>query len=70
MYQGRPRLGFAAELLKVTDQIASEMESVTIPFLIIHGEDDEVTGEQLSALLLDVDCIQMNGKRKLPFRFR
>ena len=48
MYRGRPRLGFAAELLRVTDQIASEMESVTVPFLIIHGEDDEVTGAHVS----------------------
>ncbi|KAG8080091.1 hypothetical protein GUJ93_ZPchr0007g4309 [Zizania palustris] len=52
-YSGRPRLGTAVELLRVTDELAARLGGVTIPFLVVHGSADEVTDPAISRVLYD-----------------
>ncbi len=42
-YRGAWRIGLAAELLKVSEELQSRVKELTLPLLVIHGEDDEIT---------------------------
>eukprot|EP00897_Mesotaenium_endlicherianum_P005222 jgi/Mesen1/4728/ME000241S03764 len=47
-YVGKPRLAFAFELLRATQEIADHMEDFRVPFLALHGEKDVVTDPAVS----------------------
>ncbi|KAJ0983949.1 hypothetical protein J5N97_002305 [Dioscorea zingiberensis] len=50
-YKGRPRLKTAVELLQVSLDIEENLDKVSLPFLIVHGEEDKVTDPSVSKLL-------------------
>lgn len=50
-YDRRHRLGTALELLRVCDHLESTLHEVEHPFLIVHGEADQVTDPAVSAAL-------------------
>ncbi|KAF6165761.1 hypothetical protein GIB67_012658 [Kingdonia uniflora] len=52
-YKDKPRLGTAAELLKITDEIEKRLEEVSLPLLIMHGEADVVTDVSVSKALYE-----------------
>ncbi|KAE8670709.1 Ribosomal L29 family protein [Hibiscus syriacus] len=47
-YKGPPRLKSAYELLRVSTDIERSLQEVTIPFIVLHGEDDKVTAPHVS----------------------
>lgn len=52
-YKGRPRLKTGYELLRVSTDIEQRLQEITLPFLVLHGEDDEVTDPSVSKLLYE-----------------
>ncbi|XP_057951364.1 caffeoylshikimate esterase-like [Malania oleifera] len=50
-YKDKPRLGTAVELLKTTQEIEHQLEDVSLPLLIMHGEADIVTDPSVSQAL-------------------
>ncbi|XP_057522217.1 caffeoylshikimate esterase isoform X1 [Amaranthus tricolor] len=52
-YKDKPRLKTAVEMLRTTDEIASRLEEVSMPFLILHGEADIVTNPSVSKALYE-----------------
>lgn len=53
-YKGKPRLRTAYELLRVSTQIENSLHEVSLPFLVLHGEEDQVTDKAVSKQLYDV----------------
>ncbi|RXI09021.1 hypothetical protein DVH24_023165 [Malus domestica] len=53
-YKGRPRLQTGYELLRVSSDLEQRLDEVTLPFIILHGEDDKVTDKSVSKQLHDV----------------
>ncbi|KAJ7971331.1 Caffeoylshikimate esterase-like [Quillaja saponaria] len=53
-YKGRPRLKTGYELLRVSTELEKKLEEVSIPFLLLHGEEDKVTDKSVSKQLYDV----------------
>ncbi|CAN1257743.1 Caffeoylshikimate esterase [Linum perenne] len=53
-YKGRPRLKTAFELLRISIDIEQRLSEVTMPFLLLHGQDDRVTEKSISKQLFDV----------------
>ncbi|XP_028799525.1 caffeoylshikimate esterase-like [Neltuma alba] len=53
-YKGRPRLKTGYELLRVNSEIESTLHEVSLPFLVLHGEDDKVTDPLVSSELYEV----------------
>uniref|UniRef100_A0A2P2MQ91 Serine aminopeptidase S33 domain-containing protein n=2 Tax=Rhizophora mucronata TaxID=61149 RepID=A0A2P2MQ91_RHIMU len=52
-YKDKPRLRTALELLKVTQEIESQLQEVSLPLLILHGEADTVTDPSVSKALYE-----------------
>lgn len=52
-YKDKPRLRTALELLKTTEGIESRLEKVSLPLLILHGENDTVTDPSVSKALYE-----------------
>lgn len=52
-YNGRPRLGTVTEMLRVTDELGARLSEVTIPFLVVHGNANEVTDPVVSRALYE-----------------
>ncbi|KNA25261.1 hypothetical protein SOVF_008070 isoform A [Spinacia oleracea] len=52
-YKDKPRLKTAVEMLHTTDKIASRLEEVSFPLLILHGEADKVTDPSISKALYE-----------------
>ncbi|KAL4016213.1 hypothetical protein IC575_023852 [Cucumis melo] len=52
-YKGRPRLKTGYELLRVTALLENKLNEVSLPFLLLHGEDDRVTDKLVSKQLYD-----------------
>eukprot|EP00246_Nothoceros_aenigmaticus_P002356 TRINITY_DN131_c0_g1_i1.p1 TRINITY_DN131_c0_g1~~TRINITY_DN131_c0_g1_i1.p1 ORF type:complete len:329 (+),score=56.61 TRINITY_DN131_c0_g1_i1:475-1461(+) len=52
-YQEKPRLKTALEMLRVTQSLSLRLEEVTLPFLLLHGEDDRVTDPEISQELYE-----------------
>ncbi|KFK36834.1 hypothetical protein AALP_AA4G177300 [Arabis alpina] len=50
-YKGRPRLKTAYELLMVSLDLEKNLHEVSIPFIVLHGEDDKVTDKGVSKML-------------------
>ncbi|CAL1374411.1 unnamed protein product [Linum trigynum] len=53
-YKGRPRLKTAFELLRTSMDIEQRLHEVTMPFILLHGEDDRVTDKSVSKQLFGV----------------
>eukprot|EP01018_Ginkgo_biloba_P020828 Gb_12901 [translate_table: standard] len=53
VYQGKPRLKTAYELLITSMEIEKRLDEVTLPFLVLHGEADIVTDPAVSKLLYE-----------------
>lgn len=53
-YKGKPRLRTGYELNRVSTGIEQSLNEVTLPFLVLHGEDDKVTDKSVSKQLYDV----------------
>ncbi|KAJ0232601.1 Alpha/beta-Hydrolases superfamily protein [Hirschfeldia incana] len=47
-YHGKPRLRSAVEMLRTTQEIEQQLEKVSLPILILHGEADTVTDPSVS----------------------
>ncbi|XP_022759245.1 caffeoylshikimate esterase-like isoform X2 [Durio zibethinus] len=52
-YKDKPRLRTALELLRTTDEIEQNLEKVSLPILILHGENDVVTDPSVSKALYE-----------------
>ncbi|XP_010554568.1 PREDICTED: caffeoylshikimate esterase [Tarenaya hassleriana] len=53
-YKGKPRLKTAHELLRVSLDLEKNLQEISMPFIVLHGEDDKVTDKSISKLLYDV----------------
>ncbi|KAK7310261.1 hypothetical protein RJT34_07663 [Clitoria ternatea] len=53
-YKGKPRLRTGFELLRVSTEIEGTLNEVSLPFLVLHGEEDKVTDISVSKQLYDV----------------
>uniref|UniRef100_A0A1J3GMP6 Caffeoylshikimate esterase n=1 Tax=Noccaea caerulescens TaxID=107243 RepID=A0A1J3GMP6_NOCCA len=53
-YKGRPRLKTAYELLMVSLDLEKNLQQVSIPFIVLHGEDDKVTDKSISKMLYEL----------------
>ncbi|XP_062092737.1 caffeoylshikimate esterase-like [Humulus lupulus] len=52
-YKGRPRLKTGYELLRVSTALEQKLNEISLPFLVLHGEDDRVTDKSVSKLLYE-----------------
>ncbi|XP_052204241.1 caffeoylshikimate esterase-like isoform X2 [Diospyros lotus] len=52
-YKGRLRLLTGYQLLTVSMDLEKRLEEVSLPFLVLHGEEDKVTDPAVSRLLYD-----------------
>ncbi|XVE72069.1 hypothetical protein DITRI_Ditri11bG0009100 [Diplodiscus trichospermus] len=52
-YKDKPRLRTALEMLRTTDEIEQNLEKVSLPVLILHGENDVVTDPSVSKALYE-----------------
>ncbi|XP_041000397.1 caffeoylshikimate esterase-like [Juglans microcarpa x Juglans regia] len=53
-YKGRPRLKTGYELLRVSSELEQRLQEVSLPFIVLHGDEDRVTDKSVSKLLYDV----------------
>uniref|UniRef100_M8B362 Serine aminopeptidase S33 domain-containing protein n=1 Tax=Aegilops tauschii TaxID=37682 RepID=M8B362_AEGTA len=53
IYQDKPRLKTALELLRTSMDVEDSLSEVTMPFFILHGEADTVTDPEVSRALYD-----------------
>ncbi|KAL5569159.1 hypothetical protein UlMin_025734 [Ulmus minor] len=53
-YKGRPRLKTGYELLTVSSALEKRLQEISLPFLVLHGEDDKVTDKSVSKQLYEV----------------
>ncbi|WJX13681.1 acylglycerol lipase [Trifolium repens] len=53
IYQDKPRLKTALELLRTSLSVETSLHQVTLPFLVLHGEEDTVTDPDVSKALYD-----------------
>ncbi|KAK6266539.1 hypothetical protein QUC31_017376 [Theobroma cacao] len=52
-YKDKPRLWTAVEMLRTTNEIEKNLEKVSLPILILHGENDAVTDPSVSRALYE-----------------
>ncbi|GMJ00702.1 hypothetical protein like AT5G16120 [Hibiscus trionum] len=52
-YKDKPRLRTALEMLRITAEIEQNLEKVSLPILILHGENDIVTDPSVSRALYE-----------------
>ncbi|OWM87540.1 hypothetical protein CDL15_Pgr022652 [Punica granatum] len=52
-YKGKPRLKTGYECLRVSMDLEKRLNEVSLPFLLLHGEEDRVTDNSVSKLLLE-----------------
>ncbi|KAK4758039.1 hypothetical protein SAY87_019340 [Trapa incisa] len=52
-YKGRPRLKTGYECLRVSMTLEKRLSEVSLPFLVLHGEEDRVTDKSVSKLLYE-----------------
>ena len=53
IYQDKPRLKTALELLRTSMDVEDSLAEVSMPFFILHGEADTVTDPEVSRALYD-----------------
>ena len=64
MYDDKPALKTAFNLLGFANKIESELEKVKLPLLVMHGEKDKITDPQMAQLLFD-KCSSKQKKIKI-----
>ncbi|KAF7820468.1 caffeoylshikimate esterase-like [Senna tora] len=47
-YKGKPRLRTGYELFRVSSEIEQRLHEISLPFLVLHGEEDKVTDKSVS----------------------
>ncbi|CAA0841031.1 alpha/beta-Hydrolases superfamily protein [Striga hermonthica] len=52
-YKGLPRLQTAHQLFKVSMDLETRLHGVSLPFIVLHGEDDKVTDPSVSRVLYE-----------------
>ncbi|KAK4769414.1 hypothetical protein SAY86_027564 [Trapa natans] len=52
-YKGRPRLKTGYECLRFSMDLEKRLNEVSLPFLLLHGEEDRVTDKSVSKLLYE-----------------
>nr|XP_010921664.1 caffeoylshikimate esterase [Elaeis guineensis] len=53
IYQDKPRLKTALELLRTSMELEDSLSKVSLPFLVLHGEADTVTDPEVSRALYE-----------------
>ncbi|XP_047308148.1 caffeoylshikimate esterase-like [Impatiens glandulifera] len=53
IYQDKPRLKTALELLRTSMHLENTLSEITMPFLVLHGESDKVTDPEVSKALFE-----------------
>ncbi|KAF7804863.1 caffeoylshikimate esterase-like [Senna tora] len=53
IYQDKPRLKTALEMLRTSMYVEESLEEVTMPFFVLHGEADTVTDPEVSRALYE-----------------
>ncbi|KAG6647883.1 caffeoylshikimate esterase-like isoform X1 [Carya illinoinensis] len=53
IYQDKPRLKTALEMLRTSMSLEESLEEVTLPFFVLHGEADTVTDPEVSRALYE-----------------
>ncbi|GKU91842.1 hypothetical protein SLEP1_g5656 [Rubroshorea leprosula] len=53
-YKGRLRLKTGNEILRVSNDLEKRLNEVSLPFMVLHGEDDKVTDKNVSQQLYNV----------------
>lgn len=53
IYQEKPRLKTALEMLRTSMNLESTLDKVTLPFFVLHGEADTVTDPEISKALYE-----------------
>ncbi|KAJ6720360.1 PHOSPHOLIPASE-RELATED [Salix viminalis] len=53
-YKGKPRLKTGHELLRISLDLEERLQEVSLPFIVLHGEEDKVTDKSVSEELLRV----------------
>ncbi|KAL9295062.1 putative 2-acylglycerol O-acyltransferase [Arabidopsis thaliana] len=53
-YNGWPRMKTMSELFRISLDLENRLNEVTMPFIVLHGEDDKVTDKGGSKLLYEV----------------
>ncbi|XP_010534460.1 PREDICTED: caffeoylshikimate esterase-like [Tarenaya hassleriana] len=53
-YKGRFRLKTAYELFRISNDLEKRLHEVSLPFIVLHGEDDKVTDKAVSRELYEV----------------
>ncbi|KAL8517759.1 hypothetical protein ACS0TY_015833 [Phlomoides rotata] len=52
-YKGRPRLQTGYQLYKVSSDLEKRLEEVSLPLIVVHGDDDKVTDPLVSKALYE-----------------
>ncbi|XP_061347627.1 caffeoylshikimate esterase-like [Gastrolobium bilobum] len=52
-YKGKPRLRTGYELLRISTEIEQRVHEVSLPFMVMHGEEDKVTDISVSKQLYE-----------------
>ncbi|MBA0868719.1 hypothetical protein Goshw_017938 [Gossypium schwendimanii] len=65
-YKGRPRLNTGLELLKMSIEVEQRLNEVSLPFIILQGEDDKVTDKTVSQQLYDAASISDKTLKLYP----
>ncbi|KAF5733800.1 caffeoylshikimate esterase-like [Tripterygium wilfordii] len=55
-YKWRPRLKTGYELLKISIELERNLDKISAPFIVLHGEDDRLTDKAVSKQLFDVSA--------------
>ncbi|CAM6127244.1 unnamed protein product [Calypogeia fissa] len=53
LYKGKPRIRTALELYETSLDLEERLDEVTLPYLLLHGEDDTVTDPEVSKALFN-----------------
>ncbi|CAN8253885.1 unnamed protein product [Cochlearia groenlandica] len=53
IYQDKPRLKTALEMLRTSMQLEDTLHEITLPFFVLHGEADTVTDPEISKALFE-----------------
>ncbi|KAL5733343.1 hypothetical protein ACOSP7_032686 [Xanthoceras sorbifolium] len=53
-YKGPPLIKTGYEMYRVSTDLEQRLNEVSLPFLVLHGEEDKVTDQKASALLAEV----------------
>lgn len=56
-YHGKTRVRNAAEFIRVTEKVTAEMPQMTFPFIVFHGDQDNLCDPDGSKLLYERSAV-------------